>query len=78
MANARATVDLTDLVDLVTRMVAESDDPAGFDAAAWTARWVNSPVPAPGGQCPRELMTKSEGRALVLRLLHSMQSGAFW
>lgn len=78
MADARATADLTELVELLTRMVAESGDPAGFDAAAWTARWVDSPVPALGGQRPRDVMATPEGRALVLRLLHSMQSGAFW
>lgn len=78
MADARATADLKELVDLVTRMVTESGAPARFDAAGWTARWADSPVPALGGQRPRDVMTTPEGRALVLRLLRSMQSGAFW
>jgi uncharacterized protein (DUF2384 family) len=70
--------DLLELVELVRRMVDESGDPEGFDAAAWTAQWVDSSVPALGGQRPRDVMTTPEGRALVLRLVRSVQSGTYW
>lgn len=69
--------DVSALAALVQRVVDESGDPVGFDALAWTTRWLHRPVPALGGACPVEYMATPEGRALVETLLMRMQSGAY-
>jgi uncharacterized protein (DUF2384 family) len=69
--------DVSALVALVQRVVVESGDPAGFDAAAWTARWLSRPVPALGGRCPMDYLDTQEGRALLETLIMRMQSGAY-
>lgn len=69
--------DMSALVALVQRVVGESGDPVGFDAAAWTSRWLSRPLPALGGTCPMEYMGTQEGRALLERLIMRMQSGAY-
>ena len=65
------------LVGQVEAMVLESGDPAGFDAAAWVARWLTEPLPAFGGVRPAELMDTIEGQALVSSALAKTQSGAY-
>lgn len=65
------------LVGIVQKMVEESGDPTGFDAAHWTAAFLARPNHALGGQPPSEYMTTEEGRAIVERLVLSMQSGAY-
>lgn len=69
--------DVSALAALVQRVVDESGDPVGFDALAWTTRWLHHPVPASGGACPAEYMATPEGRALVETLILRMQSGAY-
>jgi hypothetical protein len=61
----------------VARIVAESGNPNGFDSAAWVRQWISQPNPALGC-CPVELFDDAEGRAKVVQLLASAQSGAFW
>lgn len=65
------------LIGQAQRMVEESGNPEGFDAGAWVARWIESPVPALGGRRPSELMDTAEGQALVASLLSRAQSGAY-
>ena len=65
------------LVGLVQRMVEESGQIDGFDAAAWVARWLEKPVPALGGMRPAELMDTAEGQGIVSNLLSRTQSGAY-
>ena len=65
------------LVGQVQRMVEESGQPDGFDAAAWVARWLERPVPALGGMKPAELMDTAEGQGIVSNLLSRTQSGAY-
>ena len=65
------------LVGQVQRMVEESGQPKGFDAAAWVARWLEKPVPALGGMKPAELMDTAEGQGIVSNLLSRTQSGAY-
>lgn len=67
----------TRLVGEAERMVGESGNPEGFDAAAWVPTWLNAPHPALGGQRPGELMDTEDGRALVYRLLTQQQTGAY-
>lgn len=65
------------LVGQVEKMVAQSGDPGGFDAARWVGDWLNQPNPALGGQLPAEYMDTSEGQGLVSKLLAQAQSGAY-
>lgn len=74
---AGAAIWLAELVDQVKRIVDESGRSPDFDASRWVANWVDSRVPALGGQRPIELMRTPEGRALVAGLLAMMQSGAY-
>jgi putative toxin-antitoxin system antitoxin component (TIGR02293 family) len=68
---------LARLVGQVETMVAESGDPEGFDAPAWTAHWLSQPNPALGDSTPGEWLDTADGRALVASLLLRMQTGAY-
>ncbi len=68
---------LAKLVGQVQAMVEESGDPKGFDARAWTAQWLNAPLPALGGVRPVDLMDTMEGQGLVSDTLSRIQSGAY-
>lgn len=50
---------------------------APFDAATWTAQWLQEPNNALGGVAPGDYLDTAEGRALVAQLLAQMQSGAY-
>jgi putative toxin-antitoxin system antitoxin component (TIGR02293 family) len=65
------------LVGLVEKIVAESGEPAGFDAARWTATWLERPNNALSGKTPGDFMDTADGRALVAGLVAQMQSGAY-
>jgi putative toxin-antitoxin system antitoxin component (TIGR02293 family) len=65
------------LVGQVQRIVEESGEPEGFDAARWTAAWLAQPNDALGGQSPGAFMDTADGRALVAGLVSQMQSGAY-
>jgi len=68
---------LAKLIGQVQSMVDESGDPEGFDARAWTARWLSEPLPALGGARPLDLMDTMEGQGLVAETLARIQSGAY-
>lgn len=70
-------IGMARLVGQVQAMVDESGDPMGFDAPAWTATWLDRPLPALGGRKPAEFMDTAEGQQLVSSLLARMQSGAY-
>lgn len=53
------------------------DGDAPFDAATWTAQWLQEPNNALGGVAPGDYLDTAEGRALVAQLLAQMQSGAY-
>lgn len=65
-----------ELVKLVDRMVRESGDPRGFDAARWVRWWLHEYVPALGNT-PASFMNTPEGRDLVRNVLESSQSGVY-
>lgn len=65
------------LVGLVEKIVAQSGEPAGFDAAQWTAAWLEEANHALGGKAPGDFMDTADGRALVAGLVAQMQSGAY-
>jgi putative toxin-antitoxin system antitoxin component (TIGR02293 family) len=68
---------LAKLVGQVQAMVEDSGDPKGFDARAWTAQWLNAPLPALGGVRPIDLMDTMEGQSLVSDTLSRIQSGTY-
>lgn len=65
------------MIDQVQRMVDESGDPTGFDAADWLSRWLSEPVPALGGSKPLEWMDTMEGQRVVRAIIARMQTGAY-
>jgi putative toxin-antitoxin system antitoxin component (TIGR02293 family) len=65
------------LVGQVEKVVAESGDPVGFNAALWTAQWLQQPNKALGGKEPGGFMDTSDGRALVTGLIAQMQAGTY-
>lgn len=65
------------LVALVDRIVLESGNSTGFDAAAWTAEWLATENAALGGKKPIDSLSTSDGRDLVKALVLRMQSGAY-
>lgn len=76
-AESERVLGVVHLIVQVRRIVEESGDPTGFDAALWTADWRRTPAPALGGRLPVEYMDTAEGRAIVARLVAQMQSGAY-
>jgi putative toxin-antitoxin system antitoxin component (TIGR02293 family) len=65
------------LIGQVQKMVDESGDPLGFDAARWVSDWLCQPLPALGGKTPASYMDTFEGQNLVAQLLSLSQSGAY-
>ncbi len=65
------------LIGLVGKIVAQSGEPAHFDAAQWTAIWLEEPNPALGGKPPGEFMDTADGRTWVAGVVAQMQSGAY-
>jgi uncharacterized protein (DUF2384 family) len=65
------------LIGRVQQMVAESGDPEGFDAAAWVAQWLETPLPALDGEKPEKFMSTAGGQALVTTILARMQWGSY-
>ncbi|MFT3820723.1 MAG: DUF2384 domain-containing protein [Rubrivivax sp.] len=68
---------ITSLVGQVQKIVSESGRVEGFDAARWTADWLEEPNAALGGKAPGEFMDTADGRALVSGLVARMQTGAY-
>jgi putative toxin-antitoxin system antitoxin component (TIGR02293 family) len=65
------------LIGQAQRMVEESGNPERFDAGAWVANWIETPVPALGGRRPAELMDTTEGQSMVATILSRAQTGAY-
>lgn len=74
--SARA-IGLARLIGQVQSMVEESGNREEFDAAKWTAEWLESPLPALGGRRPAEYMDTDAGQAIVSNLLARTTSGAY-
>lgn len=68
---------LARLIGRVERLVEESGDPTGFNAARWVASWLSEPLTALGGKPPADLMDTAEGRMLVLSFVGQMQAGTY-
>lgn len=70
-------VGFAKLVGQVQKIVEESGDPTGFEAAKWLSSWLDRPLPALGGRKPAEYMDTGEGQQLVSNLLSKARSGVF-
>lgn len=73
-------VGVEKLIGQVEDMVRQSGDPdqvASFDAAKWIAHWIETPLPALGGDKPASYLDNDEGVTLVSNLLARMQSGGY-
>jgi uncharacterized protein (DUF2384 family) len=68
---------ISELHDLVQRIVQESGDPREFDASEWLSRWLGEPHPAVSNMAPSELLQMPHGYEQVRALLSRMQSGAY-
>lgn len=76
----QAVVGIMDLINQVEDILsAQHDNPEarGFDVEQWVGHWIQRPQPALGGLAPAALMDTPAGRASVMRLLGSLQSGAY-
>lgn len=65
------------LIGQADSIVQESGEISGFDAARWTAEWLQHPHAALGGRTPGELLDTADGRGLVADLLAQQQSAAY-
>ncbi|WP_041492379.1 antitoxin Xre/MbcA/ParS toxin-binding domain-containing protein [Burkholderia lata] len=65
------------LVSLVQQMVDESGEPEGFDARKWLCTWLHEEVPSLGWKKPVAYLDTTDGEALVIATLKSLQSGAY-
>ncbi|MBC7452143.1 MAG: DUF2384 domain-containing protein [Massilia sp.] len=63
--DSERVVGMANLIGQVQTMVEQSGDAAGFDAARWTARWLDAPSFALAGVCPASYMDTMEGQMLV-------------
>lgn len=52
-------------------------DRLDFDVAKWFAEWIKLPQPSLRGMKPEELLDTPAGRAMVLRVVGAMGSGAY-
>ncbi len=65
-----------EIVDHVTKMVAEHGNGEKFDPREWVNQWLDRHVPALGGK-PRSYLGTAEGRARVKNVLDMSWSGAY-
>lgn len=65
------------LIGQVERIVADSGSAPAFDAARWTATWLDTANAALGGRKPGDFVDTVDGRALLSGLIGQMQSGAY-
>lgn len=74
------TFSVAKMIGKVATMASDVGDINGaapFNAAIWTAQWLQEPNNALGGVAPGEYLDTAEGRALIAQLLSQMQSGAY-
>ena len=75
----RRSAAIARLIDKVREIASQSTHPdaASLDAATWLAAWLQVRQPALGGRAPQDMFDSQEGVDAVLRVLGSVQSGAF-
>jgi putative toxin-antitoxin system antitoxin component (TIGR02293 family) len=70
-------IGMAKLVGQVESIVAESGNPAGFNAAKWVAQWLEKPSPALGGEKPSAFLDTVSGQEMISDLLAKIQTGAY-
>lgn len=70
-------IGMAKLVGQVESIVAESGNPAGFNAAKWVAHWLEKPSPALGGEKPSAFLDTVSGQEMISDLLAKIQTGAY-
>jgi putative toxin-antitoxin system antitoxin component (TIGR02293 family) len=76
-SESERVLDVSKLIGEAQRIVDESGNLEGFDAAKWVGEWVQTPVPALGDRKPAELLDTAVGAQEVLKVLQQSQSGAY-
>ena len=76
-AESERVLGLAKLIGQVQTLVEESGEADGFDARAWTARWLSEPLPAFGGRRPIDYLDTMEGQALVGGALAVIAAGSY-
>ncbi|MBU1350541.1 MAG: DUF2384 domain-containing protein [Gammaproteobacteria bacterium] len=69
--------DITNLTEVVQRMVNESGEPSGFDAGSWLEHWLTGVVPALGDRRPIDVLKEPGGLEVLRTLLLRAQYSAF-
>jgi putative toxin-antitoxin system antitoxin component (TIGR02293 family) len=75
--DSERVMGLARLIGQAQAIVRESGDAKNFDAARWVARWLDTPLPALGGEAPGIYMDTMEGQGMVANLLARAQTGAY-
>lgn len=73
-------IGLLEFINEAEDMLASLDDTqpaADFNIQRWVGSWMRTPQQALGGAEPLELMDTPTGRACVMRILGSLQSGSY-
>jgi putative toxin-antitoxin system antitoxin component (TIGR02293 family) len=70
-------IGMAKLVGQVESIIAESGNPAGFNAAKWVAQWLEKPSPALGGEKPSAFLDTVSGQEMISDLLAKIQTGAY-
>jgi uncharacterized protein (DUF2384 family) len=78
-SGGQSAIGLAKLISAAQEIVANSTAPEAekFDAAKWLGKWLERSQPSLGGRTPGELLDTPTGIDIVMRLLRSLESGAY-
>ena len=78
-SGGQAAVGMIKLLGIAQDIVRNSTaaEAKDFDAARWLGQWIERPQPALGGRKPADLIGTPTGVEVVVRLLGSIESGAY-
>ncbi len=70
-------LELIRIFNLVTDAATDSGHPDALDAGPWLGTWLQTPVPALGGEIPGNLLDTMTGVKLVTRVLNQGLHGVY-
>lgn len=78
-SGGQAAIGMVKLLGIAKEIVANSTatKAKGFDAFKWLGQWIERPQPSLGGRKPADLLDTPTGVEVVVRLLGSLESGAY-
>lgn len=76
LAPSERVIGLMSLIGHVEKMVARSGA-SDFDAAKWLGAWLDTPLPALGGERPGSYLDTMTGQELLGNLIAMSESGAY-